>query len=43
MDEPLYRGGRILVPLAAWLLSLGNGAAAVRLQVALCWLLGPAG
>lgn len=39
VDEPWYRGGRILVPLVAWLLSFGNGALSVRMYVLLCWVL----
>lgn len=39
LDDAPYRGGRILIPLAAWLLSLGKTGLSVRVYVVLCWAL----
>ena len=37
LDSPTYRARRVGVPLAAWMLAGGHGAAAVRLYQLLCW------
>jgi hypothetical protein len=39
-DAPVYRAGRILVPLLAWLLALGHAAPAIIAYQLLCWGLG---
>jgi hypothetical protein len=39
-DAPPYRASRILVPLLAWALALGNPAAAIVAYQLLCWGLG---
>jgi hypothetical protein len=36
-DAPPYRASRILVPLLAWVLALGNPAAAIVAYQLLCW------
>jgi hypothetical protein len=37
LDAPLYRAGRVGVPLAAWVLGLGHPAAALLSYQLLCW------
>ena len=37
IDAPSYRATRIMVPLLAWLLALGNPAAAIVVYQLLCW------
>jgi hypothetical protein len=37
LDSARYRAGRIGLPLLAWLLAAGNGAAAVLVYQLLCW------
>jgi len=39
LDAPGYRAGRILLPVLAWVLALGNAGAAVVAYQALCWTL----
>jgi hypothetical protein len=39
LDAPAYRATRILVPMLAWLVSLGRPAVAVVAYQALCWTL----
>jgi len=39
-DAPVYRAGRILIPLLAWLLALGHAAPAIIAYQLLCWGLG---
>jgi hypothetical protein len=41
-DAPVYRAGRILVPLLAWLLALGHASPAIVAYQLLCWGLGVA-
>lgn len=43
LDSPSYRVSHILIPLAAWLLSLGQAGAAITVYQLLCWVLGLAG
>ncbi len=43
LDNAAYRATRIGLPLAAWLLALGSGRAAVVIYLALCWALAIAG
>jgi hypothetical protein len=40
LDTPSYRASHLLLPLLAWLGSLGNPAVAIVLYQALCWALG---
>jgi len=40
LDSPAYRATRIMIPLLAWLLALGNSAAAIVTYQLLCWGLG---
>ena len=40
LDSPAYRATRIMIPLLAWLLALGNPAAAIVTYQLLCWGLG---
>lgn len=40
IDNPRYRGNRVMLPLAAWVLSLGRPAAASYVYLFLCWVLG---
>jgi len=37
LDAPSYRATRIMVPLLAWLLALGNSGAAIVAYQLLCW------
>ncbi len=39
IDAPAYRGRRMLVPAAAWLVALGDKGRAVTVYVVLCWVL----
>jgi hypothetical protein len=41
-DAPVYRAGRILIPLLAWLLALGHASPAIIVYQLLCWGLGVA-
>ena len=41
-DAPVYRAGRILIPLLAWLLALGHASPAIVAYQLLCWGLGVA-
>ena len=40
LDAPVYRAGRILVPLLAWVLALGQAGPAIIAYQLLCWGLG---
>ena len=40
LDNPAYRATRVMVPLLAWLLALGNSTAALVVYQLLCWGLG---
>jgi hypothetical protein len=40
LDAPSYRATRIMVPLLAWLLALGNSGVAIVAYQLLCWGLG---
>jgi hypothetical protein len=40
LDAPLYRAGRIGMPLLAWALALGSDSAAIVVYQLLCWVLG---
>lgn len=40
MDNPAFRGSRLMIPLLAWILSLGNAGVAVYIYQFLCWTLG---
>jgi len=40
LDNPAFRGSRLMIPLLAWILSLGNAGAAVYIYQLLCWALG---
>lgn len=40
LDTPSYRAGRIGLPLAAWIVALGNRPAALHAYLFLAWLLG---
>ncbi len=43
IDNPTYRARRVLLPLAAYVLSAGSASTAPRIYVLLCWLLPLAG
>jgi len=43
LDLPGYRAGRIGLPLAAWMVALGNRPAALGVYLGLCWILGVLG
>ena len=40
LDNPAFRGSRMMIPLLAWILSLGNAGVAVYIYQFLCWGLG---
>jgi hypothetical protein len=40
LDTPSYRATRVMVPLLAWLMALGNSTAALVVYQLLCWGLG---
>jgi len=40
MDNPAYRGTRVLLPALAWVISRGRADLAPRAYVLLCWLVG---
>gem|GEM_PF-6388973 len=40
LDNPAFRGSRLMIPLLAWILSLGNADLAVYIYQFLCWTLG---
>lgn len=43
LDTPGYRGRRILLPFAAWVLVLGHPQSAPFVYLLLCWIIGLAG
>ncbi len=42
LDAPGYRASRILIPMLAWCVSLGNARTAIVAYQLLCWVLGAA-